>query len=172
MKKLSVKGTRWLKIIHLVFAGMWIGGALSMLVVMLFGTYDSSGGAMEASSVALKRIDDFVVIPGAIGLLLTGLVYSVWTNWGFVKFRWIITKWILTVAMVLFGTFVMGPRVNDNVFSMEQLHLYVVDNAQYFANVSNNKIFASIQLAAMLFIFAISVLKPWGRRAKKGAKKS
>lgn len=164
MKKLSVKGTRWLKIVHLILAAMWLGGAVSMLVIMLYGTYDFSGDAMRSSAVALKRVDDYIVIPGAIGLLFTGLAYSIWTNWGFFKYRWITVKWILTVLMILFGTFVMGPRVNANVYPIEELHLYHPDNMDYFLNIFYNSLFASLQLAAMLFIFIISVLKPWRRK--------
>ena len=50
-----------------------------------------------------------VVILGAFGCLITGLIYSSFSNWGFFKHTWLILKWIITVAAILFGTFFLGP---------------------------------------------------------------
>ncbi len=60
-----------------------------------------------------KFIDDFIIIPGAMGCLLTGLIYSVFTNWGWFKYNWIIVKWCINIYGVIFGTFWLGPWLNS-----------------------------------------------------------
>lgn len=53
---------------------------------------------MSVHAQTLKFLDDYMVIVGANGCLLTGLVYSIFTNFGFVKFRWVTIKWLLTLS--------------------------------------------------------------------------
>lgn len=60
----------------------------------------------------MKIIDDFIIIPAALGSLITGLIISWFTNWGFFKFNWVTVKWIVTVSSILFDTFWLGPWLN------------------------------------------------------------
>ena len=46
-------------------------------------------------NLSMKLIDDFVIIPGGVGSLLTGLLYSIFTNWGWFKHKWVTTKWAI-----------------------------------------------------------------------------
>lgn len=39
-------------------------------------------------------IDYAIVIPGAILAVATGIIYGIFTKWGFFKHRWITVKWI------------------------------------------------------------------------------
>ena len=165
MKKLTGKGLKVLKIIHLLLAFMWIGGALAMILLLL-ATSPNESYEMYMRSVSLKMIDDWLIIPGAMGMLVSGVIYGIWTHWGFFRHRWITVKWILTVAMILSGTFLMGPWVNGNVYAPGDIAGYAPDNAIFFGNVTNTIICGSIQTASLLFVVIISVLKPW--KTKRG----
>ena len=46
-------------------------------------------------------IDKFFLIPGGIGIVLTALVYSIFTKWEFFKVKWVGVKWVLTVVLGL-----------------------------------------------------------------------
>ena len=170
MKTLGANGIKTLKIVHLLFAFMWIGGAFSM-ILLLFTTSPAEIGEMYMRSRVLQLIDDWLIIPGAVGCLLTGVVYGIWSKWGFFKHRWITIKWILTFAMVLFGTFAMGPWVNGNVYSVDEMFRYTTENSEFARNVSLSAICGSIQTACLLFIVVISVLKPWKKKKDTSAKK-
>ena len=54
----------------------------------------------------MRLIDDIVVIPGAILTVVTGVIYGMFTNWGFFKHKWIIVKWILGITIIIVGIFV------------------------------------------------------------------
>lgn len=165
MKKLKGSGIKILKVVHLLFACMWIGGAMAM-TFLLMKTSPQESHEMYMRSLVLKEIDDWLVIPGALGCFVTGIVYGIWTNWGFFKYRWITVKWIFTVAMILVGTFLMGPWVNGNVYPVEEIARYTAGNEEFFYNVSQNTIWGSIQLAALLFVVVVSVFKPWKSKKK------
>lgn len=160
MKKLKGNGIKVLKMVHLLLAVMWIGGGLAMMLLLLT-TSPQESHEMYMRSLALKLIDDWLIVPGAIGLLLTGIVYGIWTNWGFFKHKWITIKWILAVFMVLTGTFLMGPQVNGNVYSIEDIPNYTLQNSEFFSNVSQTILWGTIQVVLLVLTVIISVLKPW-----------
>ena len=56
-------------------------------------------------------IDIFILTPVAVITLLTGLMYSLCTRWGFFQHGWIIYKWIITLFIIVTGTFYLGPMV-------------------------------------------------------------
>ena len=102
MPKMSARGQKWLKSIHVIFACLWVGGAMA-LTVMNFAMKAGDGMELYGINLSMKFIDYFIIIPGAVGLLLTGLVYSVFTNWGWLKHNWIIVKWIINLFGVICG---------------------------------------------------------------------
>jgi len=146
--------------VHLFCAVMWIGGAVALCLV-LFLTTPGNGGEAYMRSLVLKIIDDYIIIPGAVGNLLVGVIYGVWTKWGFFKQRWLTVKWVLTMAQVLFGTFVLGPWVNANVKLTIKLGDAVVSDQLFLHNIMMSKFWGSIQTAFLLLYIVISVLKPW-----------
>jgi hypothetical protein len=163
MKKLESNGLKVLKIVHLFCAFLWIGGALSMLLLLLTTSPEKNYG-MYMRSLSLQLIDDWLIIPGAIGCMLTGVVYGVWSKWGFFKHNWITVKWILTILMALFGTFAMGPWVNDNVYPIDELFRYTTDNNVFAHNVFLTMICGIIQTICLLLVVVISVFKPWKKK--------
>ena len=74
-----------------------------MAVMLLTDVNDQSSMLMRAQ--VLKVIDDYLIIVGAVGCVLTGILYGLFTNWGFFRHRWITIKWLLTVLMVAMGIF-------------------------------------------------------------------
>ena len=107
-----------LKVVHIVCAIVWFGSAVSMnLLRHLVGNLDAAG--MYWMAEILEAIDMKILVPGAVGCLLTGIVYGLFTTWGFFKHRWLTVKWVLTLFMILFGTFYMGPLVKENVVNRQ-----------------------------------------------------
>lgn len=165
-KKLNPQGVKILKMLHIFFAFCWIVGALAMCL-LLFITLPESGDELYMRSRILQIIDDYFIIYGAIGALLTGLVYSIWTNWGFFKHRWIIVKWIMTILQILFGTFVLGPCINDNVVIAGQLRDAALTDPVFLNNLQSSQLYGSIQTTLLLLYIFISVQKPWKKKKTK-----
>ncbi|PWE00536.1 hypothetical protein DDZ16_04900 [Marinilabilia rubra] len=146
--------------VHLLFVVMWIGGAIALTIV-LFSVHPETGDGLYMKSRIIQIIDDFIIIPGAMGNLLIGIIYGVWTRFGFFKFRWMIVKWILTVAQILFGTFFLGPWVNENVKIADELGKAAFSNDTFQHNLEMNAIWGTVQLLLLLFVLVVSVQKPW-----------
>ena len=163
MKKMGAKGQRRLKCIHILCACLWVGGAVS-LTLMNFLMNPSEKSALYGIHLAMIFIDDFIIIPGAMGLLLSGLAYSVFTNWGWFKHRWITAKWIINVYGVVFGTFWLGPWVNSLAPMAREMGPACLSTPVYLHNVHMLKIWGTFQASTIIFALIISVLKPWKQR--------
>ena len=165
MKKLSASGTRTLKTLHLIFAGLWLGSAAS-LVLLNFLADGRAPADLHGYNVAMKFVDDFIIIPGAMGALFTGLVYSIWTNWGFFKYRWVTVKWIITLYGVLFGTFFLGPWLNGMEAISRAVGASAATDPAYLRNLTMNRWWGLFQVATITAAMIVSTVKPWGKAKK------
>lgn len=166
IRNLKPQSVKVLKIFHIFFSFSWVIGSLA-LCLLIFITHPESGDTLYLRSRILQIIDDYFIISGALGAFFTGLIYSIWTNWGFFKHPWIIVKWIMTILQILFGTFVLGPCINDNVLIADQLRDVALTDPIVLNNIQTTQILGTTQASLLLFIVIISVLKPWKRKKAK-----
>jgi hypothetical protein len=168
MTKLSAKGQRWLKTFHLLFACMWVGGAVTLCSKQFFVTA-ADGGELYGVLCMLTYVDDFIIIPGAIGSLLTGLFYSLKTHWGWFRHRWVTVKWCINLYGVIFGTFWLGPWLDALPPMAKADGLSALTNPAFLHNRTMLMVFGTFQAATTVFAIFVSVLKPWKRKGGSGA---
>lgn len=164
MRKLGPKGQRWVKGFHGVFACMWVGAAI-ILVIKQFFVRVEDGGELYGLLATMEFIDNFIIIPGAVGVLLTGVIYSVWTNWGWFKQRWITVKWVICLYGIVFGTYPLGPWMSGLARMSKEQGLASLDNPVFLHNQKMLMIFGTFQAATLVFAVFVTALKPWKRKS-------
>lgn len=173
MPRLSVKQKNWLLSAHVVFAVLWTGTVLSMFLLALRNKDSANPHILYALNSAINLLDDYIVIPSAIGSVITATFLCWQTNYGFFKFYWVITKWIATVGLIIFGTFWLFPWANTATDISATQGLQAFANPVYSFDVKGVLAGTLIQVLFLFVIIGISVLKPWGRRfIKEQAKHS
>ncbi len=160
MKKMSSKAQKWLKSFHILFACLWVGGAVS-LVLMGFLMEADDGMQLYGINLSMKFVDDFIIIPGAMGCFFSGMIYSMFTNWGWFKHKWITVKWCINLYGVIFGTFWLGSWLNSLPPMAKAEGLGVLSNALYVNNQEMLYYFGTFQAITILAAVFISALKPW-----------
>lgn len=163
MKKLDTTGLKILKISHLLFAVMWIGGVMALVSLQLGATPDTKE-MMYMAAIAHLIVDEFFLIPGGIGIVITAIIYGIFTGWGFFKQRWLAVKWILTVLLVIIGAGYMGVTIKENVVYAQNMLSKNISPDVYWANVYHVAIAGIIQIICFVYIVAISVIKPWKKK--------
>ena len=109
MKKIGENGLKWLKGFHMITVSCWIGGSVALMLLYFLKGDVRDGGVLFEINKSIRYADMLVfVLPGAMGCLMTGLIYSVFSNWGFSKHNWIIFKWVIAIV-ILMGAFFLGP---------------------------------------------------------------
>lgn len=165
--KLSLQQKKWVLSFHIGFAALWTGAVLSMFLIALRNKDTANSDILFALNSAINLLDDVVVIPAAIGSVVTATLLCWQTNYGFFKFYWVITKWILTTGLMIFGTFWLFPWGNaaEDIALSERLGAF--KNPIYLFDARGVVIGSLIQVSFLFVIIAISALKPWGRRPTK-----
>lgn len=159
MKKLTAKGMKVLKIFHLLFIMIWTVGVVTMTILCLLTP--QSGDELYMIFRINRLIDDALVIPGAVLTVVTGIIYGVFTNWGFFKHKWITVKWILSIIIIILGTFYFDS-ILDNALEISNLNRNSsLDNPEIVSSIRTNFIGGICQGSALIFLVIISVIKPW-----------
>lgn len=166
MKKLSITQTKWLKALHLLTAGCWVTGAGTLSIMYFMKKGHTNGDVVYGMNESIRFIDNYVVVLfGAIGCLLTGLIYGFFTNWGFFKHKWLIFKWVVTVGCILFGTFFLGEWEKGMTAISAELRGNALTNAAYLYNQKMQFTFGTVQTAILIVTVFVSVFKPWKKKS-------
>lgn len=159
MLQLKSNGTKILKILHLLVVMTWTVSIIAMWVLSWI-TYDT-GQELFMYYKCMVWIDRLLTVPAAIASIATGIVYGLFTPWGFFKQRWIIVKWMVCGIVILLASLVFYPACQ---------HAYVTILQDYDAALNDSQVIASLKMArdasfyqalALIFLVVISVFKPW-----------
>jgi hypothetical protein len=166
MAKLGAKGQRWLKGIHLVSASLWAGGGAA-LALQLFFVNPADGRELFGILSAMQFVDLYIIVPGALGCLLTGIVYSAFTGWGWFRHRWLTVKWAVCLYGVVFGTCSLGPWLEEMTAIAERSGMAALQDPVYLHNREMSMIFGTFQAATIIFAVFISALRPWRKKGER-----
>jgi len=162
MEKLTVKQTKWIRALHMLSACLWGGGALSLVLLhCLF--VPSSGEALYGRDICLKLVDQYVVTAGALGCLLTGFIFAWKSSWGFFRFKWIITKWVINISFIIFGFTCFMPWLDRMSELSGNTGALALQTPEYLRSQLLNEISAFAVFGCLLFLVWVSVFKPWGK---------
>jgi uncharacterized membrane protein len=168
VQTLKPRGLRWLKGFHLIAVSCWVGGAVALTMLYFLKGDITDGDVLYGINKSIHHVDmTIVVIPGAFGCLVTGFVYSLFSDWGFFRHTWLIFKWIVTILAILFGTFFLGPWETGMMEISGRIGISSLSDPAYLYNEKMNLIFGTIQTLVLVITVFVSVFKPWKSRKKK-----
>jgi hypothetical protein len=153
---------RLLTLGHVAGFALFLGGTLAILVLVLTGE-SMAGGAHRAFALAsTARIQAFVLQPGMVLALLSGVLLSATGPWGFVKHRWMVGKLLLTGILVVHTKFSFGPKTHKLLAMLQgvpggQIPPEYGDLMSFYLRV------VVIQALVLLALAGLGILKPWGR---------
>ncbi len=159
MLKLGPKGRLWLKSVHILVSVILVGGAACILVLRTVSLSDSEH--LHGFDYAILLIEQGIIIPAASSALLTGFLESWLTNWGFVRYRWIVIKWIVLIAAILVGTVWLGPWASQMMQITEEQGAGALGNPMYLQIRFLHTVLFTIQTVALAALPFLSVVKPW-----------
>lgn len=155
------------KTLHILFACVWLGAATSVVLLQYTRGWSANNQELAALNVNFSILDYALIIPGAMGSLLTGFLICKTTSWGFTRYRWVITKWIVTLSGILIGTALLGP-CQIQLVKLSSLAINAVDTSPSYDRIRILfTLVGFLQVSLLVFTVAVSVVKPWGKRLRK-----
>ncbi len=155
---------RLLKTLHIVFACLWLGAAASVVVLQCARGWSAQPHELASLNVELAALDASLIIPSAAGSLLTGTLICATTSWRFIRYRWIIAKWIGTLGGIALGTFLLGPWQIQMVNLAGELSGPPTAGGSYAAIRLPFTVTGFLQVYLLITMIAVSAVKPWGKR--------
>lgn len=107
-----------------------------------------------------------LIIPGALGVVITGIILSVRTHWGLTKYYWIIFKEVIGLILIASGG-VLNIWVQDAINITLTERLDALNNPAYLHDRLMLLLFGAGQLILLVTVVLVSVKKPWGKRNSK-----
>lgn len=162
--KLSVTAKKWWLFAHVVCAVIYFSGLFGTLLLALSTKFTTDSQQIYAAHRFIHLFDWFLIIPGAATSLITGLALAVRTNWGLTKYYWVMAKWIGNIGAITFGGTVMRHWIHEPFANVPDRVVNPLLSPAYLHNRRLLFLGIAISFAILLFLSAISYLKPWGRR--------
>jgi uncharacterized membrane protein len=152
--KLSRPARRASLVVHVSASAAWLGLTLGLLALGVTAATTGSAVTVEASVRAMKLFADWLLLPVAFATFVSGMVLSLGTPWGLARYRWVYTKFWLTLATTTATVFALRPGVNAAVAA--------VAAGESLPDTGDILFGPIVSLSAYVFMTVISVLKPWG----------
>ncbi len=158
--KITTTQVKILKFIHILFAGIWLACVLLLLLLPLVVSSFSTNEEIYLFNKIYHFIDLAVLSPAAVITLITGLMYSTMTSWGFFKHGWLTYKWIITILIVGSGTFFLGPMVSNLLEISKTQGVLALENNYYIRGQIIGLSAAIINFLLLTIAVLVSVFKP------------
>ena len=129
----------------------------SFLLLSIFGIVSSNVQLVQASYVLLMPLAEFLILPLVLASLLIGIISSLGTPWGLVRYYWVAAKLLLTSITL----FVLLLQMNAIAELSTIAAAHVVTDADMGLRL-RMIIHAGGGLGVLLLIMILSLWKPKG----------
>jgi hypothetical protein len=155
--------------IHMMFSGIMLGSMAIFLILNITAAATGDPDVFRACYQVMHILADSSIRASTIGTVASGVLLSVLTHWGLVRYYWIIAKELLTLCAIAINF------VGMHIWSLKAVQmsasegLDALQNPEFMAN--RLFLFAGVafQIISLVAMFLLSVYKPWGKRAVRSA---
>ena len=167
MKKIGMTPKKWLLTLHILFSAIMFGVTITFLILSIAAATMTDEGVLKASYTSMHLLAKTSVRASTIGTVVTGILLSLLTHWGFFRYYWIIAKEVLTIFSIGLG------MVGIYLWSLKAFTITTAQGMQSVQNpdflVDRTSLFIGIilQIVSLIAMFILSVFKPWGKRERK-----
>jgi hypothetical protein len=143
---------------HVTASIGWFGAVAAFLALALVGLTSRDAQLVRAAYLAMEVTARYVVVPLALVSLLSGIVSSLGTKWGLLRYYWVLLKLVITIPATLILLVHLQP--------IERLATVAatttVSGAGLRAAQLNMVVASGAALVVLLTLTALSVYKPRG----------
>lgn len=141
--------------VHLTASIGWIGAVLMYLALGIAATTSRDPLTVRGAWIGMDLTGWYVLVPLALGSLLTGVVMAVGTKWGLFRYYWVVFALVLTT----FATVVLllhMPTVSANADTARAAR------GQALYGLGGDLFHPSVGLVVLLAVLVLNVYKPPG----------
>jgi hypothetical protein len=148
-----------LLIAHVVASVGWLGVSFAMFTLAVTARATARATARHSAYWAMHLLAEVLVIPVSLVALVTGIGTGLATSWGVLRYRWVVTKLVVTTVAVGLSVFALPTRTAVALRASSA----PVDTATVHRAGTDLIVAASVSTTLYLSLTVVAVLKPWGR---------
>jgi uncharacterized membrane protein len=142
-----------LKLVHIVGAILWVGGATIMTILVLLIDRRNDDRETMAAVTHLGLLGNRVFLPLSLLVILSGLILAWLGSWGFAA--WTVLAFVAVVGTSGLGGAVLGPTLERSIALWKEGR-----ESEAIALCRRVLRLVKLDLAAQFAIIALMVLKP------------
>lgn len=146
--------------LHILSICAWIGGGLGIALLLILDRQAESVGDLQSFNRVIDAIDDYIVAPGAISTLVTGLSLAKARRFRVMKTPWLSMKLYVTLAAIGFGLFFVSRWLEKLLTYALRDDFAVFDDRLYFQAYIVGVVGCTVQAVVVLGLVAYSALRP------------
>ncbi|NQV15894.1 FMN-binding protein [bacterium] len=162
---LEKTGRRWLRVIHIILVGFLMGGLIAIYTTSRLSGL--TGEALYIANYSIYNLFNWVITLSFSGIVITGVIYSIFTHWGMTKHWWVIGKWTGVLVSFIIVWVWLGPAINGMVALSDAARESGSISTQYKEYSSRLGPSIMLSLAIFMTMIAITIFRPWGQRVQK-----
>ncbi|MCO1597220.1 hypothetical protein M8C17_18870 [Micromonospora sp. RHAY321] len=152
MRRLPPPARKALLTLHLVTSLGWLGADL---VLLTLGVAALRGADPAVVYPVAALIGTVLFAPLSVLVWLVGVASALLTPWGLLRYRWVLTKLVITTVMVGLVLFLLTPNLR---------HAGALGVALPARDRADLVIAPAVSTSLMVIATVLSTYKPWGRR--------
>ena len=144
--------------VHLACSVGWIGAVFAYLALSIAAAWTQDDQVVLAAWIGMELTGWFVILPLAVGTLLTGVIISFAGSWGLFRHYWVLISLGLTILSTLVLLFHL-PTVSS------QAEMARASEAADLSGMGGDLLHPTVGLVVLFAIMALNIYKPRGMTA-------
>ena len=140
---------------HLTFSVGWVGAAGAYVMLAAAAQWTDDPETVRGAWISMELVGWYVVVPLALGSLITGLAMALGTRWGLFRHYWV----IFSLALTSFAAIVLLLHMPTVTSTADRAR---AADASTLAVLGGDLAHPSIGLVILLVVLVLNVYKPRG----------
>ncbi|MFI9453272.1 hypothetical protein [Amycolatopsis sp. NPDC052450] len=154
---------RWRKLVlvaHVVSSLGWLGITMVNAVLTFTSVFTEDARRQHGAILMMDQIGGYLLLPVSLTALISGIVLSVGTKWGLIRYKWVAIKLVLTLVAAGLTLFSLLPGIRELAAAAES----TMDGAFVAAGRRVDGFYPIIVSTTMYVTMTfLSVYKPGGK---------
>lgn len=148
------------KLFHLAGLVMFLGGILGTIMLNAVVGNDTNPILIDHQRQFVSAITWGLTIPGMWVISLSGLFMVRLRKYSLLKTRWLTIKFVLFLVILINGTFLLAPLVNEVTSLASQSALQGILATDYLTQKTLEDTFGAVNFFLILISILLAVFKP------------
>ncbi|MGY6651302.1 hypothetical protein ACXIZN_03965 [Amycolatopsis sp. TRM77291] len=107
---------RWRKlvlVVHVVSSLGWLGITMVNTVLTFTSVFTGDPRRQHAAILMMDQVGGYLLLPVSMTALVSGIVLSLGTKWGLIRYKWVAIKLVLTLIAAGLTLFSLLPGIRE-----------------------------------------------------------